>query len=282
MPGSTNLEILLSLLPLYAIYLGWMIYTSQRAFKIRNSVLVPTHRYQALWVGASAIYWLVIISLYLLVPFLYILFPIQVLSAKVPIAVAGIATLCFGLALSLAWTDAIVPIARSSDPRNRDTFRWHYSRAILWAILATGFALAAYLTIPPLLKNAGMGVFGPIALAILFYYEVAPFFVFIGTVIAIVLFISYFESRDVSLRKHLKWLIAYTLVLVFQSSFVFVERQNVSTLIGNTLPGLVVFAAILSVLLIFDYVEALCLYKCAQSLAPINRFPTKEQVESKF
>lgn len=281
MPGSANLEILLVILPFFAIYLAWISYTSQKAFRIRNSVLLPTHRYQALWVGASAIFWLVIFSLYLLVPFLYILFPSQVLSAKVPIAVIGIATLYFGLALSLAWTDAIVPIARSSDPRNRDIIRWRYSRVILWVILATGFVLGAYLLVPSLLKNPGTGVLGPIALGSLFYTEIAPFFAFIGTVIGIILFISYFHSYDASFRKHLKWLIAYTLVLVFQSLFVFVERSNLSTLTGNALPGSVVFEFV-GIVFIFAYIEGFCLYKCAQSLAPINRFPTKKQVESKF
>jgi hypothetical protein len=274
--------VLLALLPFVAIYTGWMIYTFWRAFKIRNSVLVPTHRYQALWVAASAIYWIVAIVLYILVPFLYILFPEQILAAKNSIAVATIATLFFGVAFVLAWADATVSIAKTSDPRNRDTVRWRYSRVIVWTILAIEVSLGSYFVVPSIVGGPGAGLLGPVGLGVLFYANIAPYFVLIGIIIAIVLIISYVQSLDTSLRRHLKWLIAYDTVLTFQGLFVFAERSSLSYLTGNVLPGLIVIATIFGVIMGIDYIEAFCLYNCAQSLAPINRFPSAEQMEPKL
>lgn len=271
---------LLFLLPFVAIYAGWMIYTLIRAFNIRRSVLITTHRYQALWVGASAIYWIVSILLYILVPFLYILFPGQVTAAKVPIAVTTIASLLFGVAFTLAWADALVPIARASDPRNRNTLHWRYSRVAVWVFFVSEIALGTYLVVPSIAGVAGTGPLGPVGLGILFYAEIAPYFVFIGVIITAVLIVSYVQSPDASLRRHLRWLIAYIIVLALQGTFVFLERSNLSILTGSVLPSLPVIATIFGFILTIDYIEALCLYKCAGSLAPVNRFPSKTITES--
>jgi hypothetical protein len=279
MAGNADVNILLALLPFFAIYIGWMIYTARRVFQIRNSVLVPSHRYQALWVGASAIYWTVSMSMYILIPFLYVVFPEQVLFAKFPISVATIAILFFGLSLSLAWTDAIVPIARTSDPRNRDSFRWRYSRIILWAILVLIIVYGSYFIAPSLVGGPGTGLMGPVGTGIRFYADIAPYFTLIGAIIAIVLAVSYIQSPDPSLRKHLRWLIAYVITLIVQNFFVIVERSNLSTVVGGAPPDVAMVATVFGVIMVIDYIEALCLYKSAQSLTPVNRFPTEEKLE---
>ena len=271
---------LLFLLPLATIFAAWMAYTALRAFRIRGSVLVPSHRYQALWVGASAIFWIVTIILFIFVPFLYVLFPEQVLAAKIPIAVATIASLLFFAAFVLAWADALVPIVRASDPRNRDTLRWRYSRMLVWVFFAFEISLGTYFILPSIASSAATGVLGPVGLGVVFNSEIAPYFVIIGVIVAAVLIISYLQSPDISLRQHLKWLIAYDLVLILQGVFVFLQRSNLSTLTGSILPSLPVIATIFGVILAIDYIQALCLYKCAVSLAPVNRFPPKT-VESK-
>ena len=276
MSESTNLDILLILTPLVVIYLAWMAYTANRAFKIRKSVLIPTHRYQALWVGGSAIYWMVSIFIYFLVPYLYILFPEQVLAAKTALALLAIAGLYFGLIFVFAWTDAIIPIARASDPHNRNTLQWQYSRVVIWMVLAIGIALGGYFVVPMVLGNSGTGLFGPAGLGVLFYADVSPFFLLIGVITILVLLISYNRSADQPLRRHLKWLITYIAVLSIQGSFAFVERSNIFALTGNIIPSSNVVATIFGFLMLIAIAEAFCLFRCVQSLTLINRFPPKE------
>ena len=220
------------------------------------------------------------IILFIFVPFLYVLFPEQVLAAKVPIAVTTIASLLFFAAFVLAWADALVPIVRASDPRNRDTLRWRYSRMLVWVFFAFEISLGTYFILPSIASSAATGVLGPVGLGVVFYSEIAPYFVIIGVIVAAVLIISYLQSPDISLRQHLKWLIAYDLVLILQGVLVFLQRSNMSTLTGSILPSMKVIATIFGVIQAIDYIQALCLYKCAVSLAPVNRFPPKT-VESK-
>jgi hypothetical protein len=282
MSGSLDLGVLLAVvLPSVTLYFGWMFYTAQRAFKIRNSVLLPIHRYQALWVGMTAIYWVVEIILYSTVPFLNFVYPQQVLAAKIPILIVGVAGLYFGYSFTFAWVDAIVPIARGSDPRNRDPIKWRYSRLVIWAVIGAVFAFGAYYFVLPLLNETATGLYGPDGLSIFFYSEIAPFFFSIGIIMAIILFISYSKSSDAFLRKHMRWLISYVLVLDFLSVFIWADRSGVSALMGSALPGFSISAPIFAVSLIIDLAESFCLYKCVLSLAPLNRFPAKE-MESKI
>ena len=277
MTVSASLEILIAILPLEVIYLSWMIYVSYKAFKIRKSSLVPTHRYQALWVGASSIYWIVSLIQYFIVPFLYLMFSQQILAAKLPIALSVISSLYFGVGLTFAWTDAIVPIAKKSDPRNRDTFHWRYVRLIIWGAIFVGYALGTYFTVLPILNDSGTGLLGPVGIGIIFYSQISPFFLSIAITILVILLIVYSQSRDIIFRRHLRWFIIYTGVLGVQAAFVFIERANLSYLTSNSNPGFLLAASIFGTTLAFGYTEAFCLHRCVASLAPLNRFPRLPQ-----
>jgi hypothetical protein len=281
MSDSANLEILLLLFPYVIFFIGLSIYTAYRAFSIRRVSLVPIHRYQALWVGATAIYWIVEFVYLSIELIFYFLYPNIILAAKIPIAVSGIASLLFGLAFIFAWVDVSVPIARNSDPRNRDILHWRYMRLIIWATVFLNVALASYFLVPSILSMPGTGGLGPYGLVVLFYSKDGPYFVANAVISVAVLLVSYNHSQEGGLRRHLKWFSVSVASLLFLSLLVTLERGEIASYFSGNLP-FASFLYIFAITLTLNSANAFFIFMCARSLAPINRFPPRTFVESKL
>jgi hypothetical protein len=280
MSGSNYLQVIVLTMPFIISIMGLSGYAAYRAFAIRKASLVPTHRYQALWVGATAIYWIVQFG-FVIEALLYLLYPGAILAAKTLLIVSGIATLFFGLAFVFAWVDVNVLIARSSDPRNRDPFHWGYTRLIIWSAIFLNIVLASYFLIPSLLSTPITGGFGPYALYILFFAEDGLVYFAIPTICLAVLLVLYYHSRDPLLRKHLTWQSFNMSTLAFIALAIYFSRNTIAGFAFGSSPSSLGILFTVVVQLAFDFADVFSVYMCARSLAPISRFPPTALVDSR-
>jgi hypothetical protein len=262
LPFFANIGILM----IGTIAIALFAYSAYRAFRIRERLLVPVYRRQAMWIGASAVYW-IIEYISLTVVAILGAFSIGIpQGANAPLVIFLIASLYFGLVFSFAWIDAVVGVARNSDPRNRNTLRWRYSRLVLWIVMLIGIISGSYLYAPSIIAS---GTGGPIGQVITFYAANVSLFWLIGFTGILVLFVSSFQSRDIVLRKQLKWFGLYILFLIFSGASAILASGALHTGSFSLLPTLAGTA-------IIDFALALCLYKSALSLVPLSHFPQKE------
>jgi hypothetical protein len=114
----------------------------------------------------------------------------------------------FGAILVFGWIDSNVRVARRSDPLRRNTLHWTKLRIFIWAILTialVGGLFSAFVgDINYLSSPAGLGgafldspftpaaAFGIVALAV-----------------------SHRRINDVTLKRHIKWLVFFVLILLF-------------------------------------------------------------------
>lgn len=135
------------------------------------------------------------------------------------------------------WIDASILAARRTDPLLRDTLHWRQLRFVFWAILAVSIVVSNLVQI---LILGGLGLF------------VVPLS---G---AVFLPVAASRSGDASLRRQLKWLGVFVLLLLV-----------IITLAGASGVGENVYfiIAMLGGIYTADY----CLYKSAKSLVPLNK-----------
>ncbi|HZB79698.1 MAG TPA: hypothetical protein VE264_00305 [Nitrososphaera sp.] len=158
------------------------------------------YRNRALWVGAVGMFFaLLVLSTILIGTFastnrFLILFQFGLTN--------------FGAILVFGWIDSNVRVARRSDPLRRNTLHWTKLRIFIWAILTialVGGLFSAFVgDINYLSSPAGLGgafldspftpaaAFGIVALAV-----------------------SHRRINDVTLKRHIKWLVFFVLILLF-------------------------------------------------------------------
>ena len=156
----------------------------------------PLYRNRALWVGTVGTFFaLLVLSAILIGTFastnrFLILFQFSLTN--------------FGAILVFGWIDSNVRVARRSDPLRRNTLHWTKLRILIWGLLSialVGGLVSAFVSdINYVSSLAGLGgaflespftpaaAFGIIALAV-----------------------SRRRIKDVSLRRHIKWLIFFVL-----------------------------------------------------------------------
>jgi hypothetical protein len=282
MTGSIDPALFIVVLsPLEIFLIGLSAYAAYRAFAIRRASLVPTHRYQALWAGASGLYWTILFALYL-PSVIGVLYPAQMHAMVIPLGILSIAVVASALIFTAAWTAAIVPIARNSDPRNRDWLRWKYLRLVFWGTVLAGVAISVYVLVPSIIDAGASSTFGLLSFEILYLAEDSLLYITIAVIAIAILIVCRHQSSDQLLRRHLKWLVAYFVVLFFTDLVLFVDLKSgtlASTLAGSV--TITVFVPFIIVASTVNFFQAFCTYMCVRSLAPINRFPPKQLVESK-
>jgi hypothetical protein len=175
-------------------------YGAYWAYQIRSALVSPLYRNRALWVGAVGTFFaLLVLSTILIGTFastnrFLILFQFGLTN--------------FGAILVFGWIDSSVRVARRSDPLRRNTLHWTKLRIFIWAILTialVGGLVSAFVgDINDLSSPAGLGgafLESPFTPAAAF-----------GIV---VLAVSHRRINDVTLKRHIKWLVFFVLILLF-------------------------------------------------------------------
>jgi hypothetical protein len=240
-------------------------FTALRAFRVGRALLVPVYRKQATWIGASAIFWVVI--------FVFILGTELIpgsAQVQTDAAASMFAGLFFGLVFTFAWVDSMAHISRNADPHDRDILRWRYLRYLMWAIIAASIGLGVYFA-PSILS----GVAGPpLQKFVAFYARNSPIFFLTSGVGALVLITGSYQSKDATLHSQLKWLGGYLLVLFVNIATV----VSFTATSGGIIPSVLSpsFLPFLGGFLVVDFALAVSLFGASRSLVPLNRFPEQK------
>jgi hypothetical protein len=174
----------------------------------------PLYRNRALWVGAVGTFFaLLVLSAILIGTFA---------SANRFLILFQFGLTNFGAILVFGWIDSNVRVARRSDPLRRNTLHWTKLRILIWGILSialVGGLVSAFVSdINNVSSLAGLGgaflespftpaaAFGIVALAI-----------------------SRRRINDVTLRRHIKWLVFFVLILLFATRLVEYSPSSLST-----------------------------------------------------
>jgi hypothetical protein len=281
--SSLTVELFVLLVsPLAIVFIGLLAYATYRAFALRRASLVPSYRHQALWAGASSLYWIILFA-FVFPSILNILYPGTVSALNGALGVFSIASICFALVFYFAWIDAIVPIARNSDPRNRDPLRWRYFRLGMWTAILLDIAFSLYFFTASVLAGGATAAIGPLYYFLLFLSDDGAFFIFLSAISVAILLVCLRQSEDKFLRRHLKWLTAYYVVLVITDSNLFLDRMTGFISTFGSLPHTTATGSFLleyAIAITINCFQALSVYMCVRSLAPISHFPPKE-IESK-
>lgn len=231
-------------IPLLALVVGAVIvaifsYGAYWAFQVRSALVSRLYRNRALWVGAVGTF------LALLVLSDIIIGSLNSVDPYLSLFQFSIGYL--GAALTFAWVDTTLILARKSDPLQRNTLHWSKLRIVVW--LGLTLAIAGGLASAILTRaNYFMTPTGPQGAFL--YGPYGGYAIF--SVPALIK--SRGRAGDIVLRRHLRWLTLFVVVLFFTSSLI----NNPSSSIPRTIGAFLLI------------VDAYCLYKAARSLAPLS------------
>lgn len=174
----------------------------------------PLYRNRALWVGAVGTFFaLLVLSAILIGTFA---------SANRFLILFQFGLTNFGAILVFGWIDSNVRVARRSDPLRRNTLHWTKLRILIWGILSialVGGLVSAFVSdINNVSSLAGLGgafLESPFTPAAAFG---------IGA-----LAVSRRRINDVTLRRHIKWLVFFVLILLFATRLVEYSSSSLST-----------------------------------------------------
>ncbi len=240
-----------------------------QAFGIRKGLLIRSYRDQALWVGGTAIYWVIAVTPFYLLQTIIGFYPFMISALTVPLAILLISILYLGVFLTQAWVSSIVRVAKDTDPKDRDTLRWNKARWLFWGAFFIGTGYGGFFLVPPLLSNVGLGA---VRLGLLLYGRNAPIFFLMGVIDLIILYVSFHNSADAILKRHLRWLAIYVVVLLFNAAFVISISGRISSFEITALGELATSATA-------SLLWAFCLYKCARSLVATSPFPVETSMK---
>jgi hypothetical protein len=156
----------------------------------------PLYRNRALWVGAVGTFFaLFVLSTILIGTFA---------STNRFLSLFQFSLTNFGAILVFGWIDSNVRVARRSDPLRRNTLHWTKLRIFIWAILTialVGGLVSAFIgDIYNLSSPAGAFLESPFIPASAF-----------GIV---ALAVSHRRINDVTLKRHIRWLVFFVLILL--------------------------------------------------------------------
>lgn len=189
-------------------------YGAYWAYQIRSALVSPLYRNRALWVGAVGTFFaLLVLSTILIGTFA---------STNRFLSLFQFGLTNFGAILVFGWIDSNVRVARRSDPLRRNTLHWTKLRILIWVILSialVGGLVSAFVSdISYLSSPAGLGgaflespftpaaAFGIVALAV-----------------------SHRRINDVTLKRHIKWLVFFVLILLFATRLLEYSSSLLST-----------------------------------------------------
>jgi hypothetical protein len=214
-------------------------YGSYWAFQVRSALISRLYRNRALWAGSVGAFFALLILSNLLIGSLD---PTNFYLSLLQFTIGY-----FGAAFTFAWIDTSIRVARTSDPLRRNTLHWTKLRVVLWVILILSI-VGGLVTVVLLKTNyfstpagpQGDFLYGPYGDNIIFIIPA--------------LILSHKRTGDLILRKHLKWLLIFVVVLFFTSGLL----NNPATSFPRELGGVVLI------------VDAYCLYRATRSLAPVS------------
>ena len=160
----------------------------------------PLYRNRALWAGAVGTFFaLLVLSTILIGTFA---------STNRFLSLFQFGLTNFGAILVFGWIDSNVRVARRSDPLRRNTLHWTKLRIFIWGILSiaiVGGLVSAFVSdINYLSSPAGLGgafLRSPFTPAAAF------------GIVALV--VSRRRISDITLKRHIKWLVFFVLILLF-------------------------------------------------------------------
>jgi hypothetical protein len=243
------------------IVIALFFYAMYRALKVRRVLSVELYRRQALWAGANGLYWAFLFLFTLSASLLYDSNP-QLSTQIVAVNIVELGTLYVALILDFLWIDSSVNAARRSDPLVRDILSWRHLRIILWFAIFIGIVVSfTFYALPIVNRLNGDPIMGVLS----FWIVNSPVFYIVGLSSIVGLIISWSRAKDPILKRHLRWLFLYTIVLFTQG--------NLSLLIYAPLSQQLLLAVLAGVLLTVAILNGLALFKTARSLAPISHLP---------
>lgn len=248
-------------------------YAAFWAFSVRRGLAVRLYRRQALGIGLVSI---------TVAWFTFLFDGGGYFLSSAPDLVTDLQFTVFLLSLVpvFYWTDVSLLAVRSSDPLERDLFHWSRARVVLWGTLAvialTIVAFDTYLGIyPQVLEEVANsscafcppgtpGVVAPILILVVLGVPLVA--------AALLLPFAARRSKDITLRRHLKWFgMAIVFVVLFFVVVFFLPQANPdssSNLLAEPV-AVLLFAA-----------SGYCLYRSARAVTPIYAFPESALVDS--
>lgn len=124
----------------------------------------------------------------------------------------------FGAILVFGWIDSNVRVARRSDPLRRNTLHWTKLRILIWVILSialVGGLVSAFVSDSSPASLGGAFLESPFTPAAVF-----------GIV---ALAVSHRRINDVTLKRHIKWLVFFVLILLFATRLLEYSSSLLST-----------------------------------------------------
>jgi hypothetical protein len=250
-------------------------YSILRAIRVRGALLLPFYRGQALWIGASGLYWVVFFFLTILASALQALGPTwNSALAQSGIAISMFADLLIGFVAFFAWIDNLAGIARDSDPRNNDILRWRELRLVIWGAIAIQIVWGTLFIAQPILSSISSP---PIVKLIAFYAGNSPGFFLTSGLGSIALLAGSYRSKVVMIRRQLKWTGLYFLTLFanITVTVVFVAAGGVPNLNGIATDFFPFYVVVDSVLAFF-------LFEASRSLVKLGHLPEVGESQQPF
>jgi len=248
------------------------IYAAYWAFAIRRRLMGRIYRNHALWLGVLGIVVAIPTGFALSsnnwwINFLAIVFenaPWQIL-------------------IGVAFIDSTIPVVRRSDPLLRDILHWKKVRIGLWSVLAFETILTIYVSIyfpacwTPTFSSCIRTNFATsnpgllIAFPDFFVADFLPIMLFCLVLGAAALLIGATRSRDIMLRKSVKWLgVGLLCVGVGLALVIWIGATlNLSNYYTTYSYGAVPYNVVI-------FLTGYAIYRSARSLAPLNRLPPIE------
>jgi hypothetical protein len=233
-----------------AVPAGIFLYAAYWALAIRRALAGPIYRVHALWLGILGI---MVASLMF----------IKYSGNAIQLSAVGIYTSVL-FAVTFAFVDSTVMVARRSDPLLRSVLRWEGLRIALWATFIPLVLVNAIPILSPSFANSPAGYF----LVNDLWYVLTLVVFFLA---AVALVIGARRSRDPLLRASLKWLGLFLSLFVVRILVAAVETAVLGVSLSDasySYPALPTAAIVI--------LGAYCLYKSARSLAPISPLPSIE------
>jgi hypothetical protein len=179
-------------------------YGAYWAYQIRSALVSPLYRNRALWVGAVGTFFaLLVLSTILIGTFA---------STNRFLSLFQFGLTNFGAILVFGWIDSNVRVARRSDPLQRNTLHWTKLRIFIWGILSIALVEGLVSAFISDINFFEYHLSSPAALGGAFLRSpFAPAAAF-GIV---ALAVSRRRISDITLKRHIKWLVFFVLILVF-------------------------------------------------------------------
>ncbi len=182
------------------LVIGLFSYAGYLGLRARAVLLDRLYKARASWISSVAVLFVLLISANLVIGtfasgnwYLSLLLFLVEYSAAI---------------VTFAWVDATIRVAKRSDPLQRDTLHWRTLRKIIWVVVVLSIAggLASVVAFETNFFSSPGGPEG----ALLY----GPF----GNVFAIIaLVIARRRSKDVTLRRHMKWFSLFIIVTLLST-----------------------------------------------------------------